>query len=151
MNSTTNNTETLKHILKSKLDNLTITSKDVISLKDAPQCTYQNLKGVRCTTKCINTCNDPHPKCYAHINRKEVVQCTYVCKDVNGCEERCDKLTRSAKGYCHYHSVMIYNNMKAKAYYQAHKEKIRESTKIINLINKLDKITTQIDDIIYVE
>jgi len=144
----TTNVEALKLLLKNKLDNLTKLSKSNISLKDAPQCSYVNIKGIRCTTKCFNTCNEPNPRCHVHINHKEVVQCSHVSKDENDNEIRCDRLTRSAKGLCHFHNVMIYNNNKAKAYYHTHREKIRQSSKLTRLMSKLDKITYEVDTII---
>ena len=133
----------LKNILKDKLDNLT---KENVkrSSKDAPQCTYINLKGVQCHTRCINSLSDENTRCAIHMNRKEVKQCSFIEKD----DVQCCKLTRSATGLCYYHSVSAYNRKKGKEYYHAHREKILEEKKLTSLINRLDKLSVQIEDII---
>jgi len=142
------NTEELKLLINNKLDNLTNLSKAKTSIKDAPQCTYINMKGVRCPIKCLT--NRPNPRCYDHINCKEVVQCKYITKDANDCDVQCSNLTRSAKGLCHYHNILTNSKNKSKGYYQAHKEKIKEASKLTRLMNKIDKITYEVDSILSV-
>ena len=137
----------LENILKNKLDEL-LSNETKRSIKDAPQCTYINLKGIRCHTKCVNSPCDENPRCALHINRKEVKECSFIVKDENNNDVPCCKLTRSATGLCYYHSVSTYNRKKGKEYYHSHKEKILEVKKLTTLINKLDKLSTQIDDII---
>jgi len=144
MTETTN--KKLKNILINKFDNLTKESKR--SFDEAPQCSYINLKGVQCKTKCINSVCDDQARCALHINCKEVKQCSFIHDED---KSQCLTLTRSATGLCYYHSVSAYNRKKGKEYYHAHREKILEGKKLSGLIKRLDKITLEINDIIKVD
>jgi hypothetical protein len=92
MTETTN--KKLKNILINKFDNLTKESKR--SFDEAPQCSYINLKGVQCKTKCINSVCDDQARCALHINCKEVKQCSFIHDED---KSQCLTLTRSATGY----------------------------------------------------
>jgi len=136
-------TDKLTNAFAAKYEELKQFTDKNISYKDLPQCTYINVRGIQCNSKCLLNKDDPNPKCAKHIESIEVKRCTHVENDI-----QCDKLTRGKSGLCHYHSIMFYNREKAKKYYEKNKDRLNKERALAYALKRADNLMNEFQNIL---